>query len=103
MVEVRSRVLVVDDDLGRLQTLGHVLSAEGYDVVTAQGGALGLQRHRAEDFHLVLTDLRMPDLSGLELLAEIREQTPHRPVIIFTAHGSSATKSAAEQLGAAAY
>jgi CheY-like chemotaxis protein len=103
VIGVRSRVLVVDDDLGRLQTLRHVLSAEGYDVVTAQGGALGLDRLRAEDFQLVLTDLRMPDLSGLELLAEIREEAPNQPVIIFTAHGSSATKSAAARLGAVAY
>ncbi len=95
-------MLVVDDDAGRLQTLRHVLSG-GYDVVTAQGGALGLERFRAEDFHLVLADLRMPDLSGLELLAEIREHKPNQTVIIFTAYGSSATKSAAEHLGAVAY
>jgi CheY-like chemotaxis protein len=100
MATAKARVLVVDDDPSRLVTLENVLIVGGYEVVTAQGGVSGLERLQARDFHLILSDLRMPDLSGLELLAETRERAPHVPVVIFTAYGTTATESAARQLGA---
>jgi CheY-like chemotaxis protein len=103
VTDLRARVLVVDDDLVRLQTLQHALSADGYDVVTAPGGTLGLERLQAEDFSLVLTDLRMPDVSGLELLVEAREVAPQVPVLVFTAYGTSALEGAVRKLGAVNY
>jgi CheY-like chemotaxis protein len=60
----RARALVVDGDPGRLQILCRVLVDRGFEVVTAQGGALGMERLKAEDFDCILSDLRMSDISG---------------------------------------
>jgi DNA-binding response OmpR family regulator len=103
MTNAKQRILVVDDDSGMLETLRIVFSLDGYDVVTAQGGSRGLECLEGQDFAFVLSDLRMPDLSGLEFLAEANERVPQTPVLIYTAHGSKATESAARQLGAVAY
>jgi CheY-like chemotaxis protein len=97
----KKRLLVVDDDPDTLTTYRLILAMAGYQVATAETGKKGLELLQTEAFDLVLTDLRMPDLSGLELLAEAREIAPRVPVVIFTSWGSHAAEFAARHLGAA--
>ncbi len=96
----KPRVLLVDDNLSTLTTLAAILRLNGYDVSAAQGGNVGLEFIESTIFDLIVTDLRMPDVSGLELLAEACERAPHTPVVVFTAWGTTATESAARRLGA---
>lgn len=100
MPTAKARLLVVDDDRDALTTYRVMLSLAGYEVSTAQTGREGVDLLQSEDLRLILTDLRMPDLSGLELLAEARVRVPHIPVIVYTAWGSSASEFAARHLGA---
>jgi len=83
----RARLLAVDDDPGILEVEREVLTAEGYTVETATSGQEALSMVRATPFDLVLTDLRMPSMDGLQLLREFTEADPEMPVIILTGHG----------------
>ncbi len=102
MTPAQSRLLVIDDDPGTLVTYGMILRLAGYDVATASTGGDGLRfvRSEKENLRLVLTDLRLPDLSGLEVLAAVRESAPHVPVVMISAWGTTASEAAAKQLGA---
>jgi DNA-binding NtrC family response regulator len=95
-----AKVLLVDDDPGVLFTLGEVLSSRGHDVVRARSGAEALPQL---DVDVVVTDLAMPGMDGMELLAAIRERDPALPVIMITAHGSERTAVAAMRAGAYDY
>lgn len=64
------------------------LVSEGYSVVTAESGLEGLKILSREKIDLVISDLRMDEMDGLQLFAEIQKQQPGMPVIILTAHGS---------------
>lgn len=83
----RGRVLVVDDKPSMLEMLGRVL-AERFDVVTCPDGIAATARVEAEDFDVVLTDLRMPGRDGFELLKVVKQSKPNVEVILMTAHGS---------------
>src|SRR5438132_1652672 len=103
MSDRRRRLLIVDDDPSTLATYCRILSLEGYEVSTAQDGAQALQLLRSESFNLVLTDHRMPNVTGLELIAEARE-LPFAPrVVLYSAMGSAALKAAAKRLGVVDY
>ncbi|MGE5584824.1 MAG: sigma-54-dependent transcriptional regulator [Bacillota bacterium] len=93
-------VLVVDDDEGIRETLEAVLSEEGYQVATAGTGRGALELARQRQFHLVLLDLRMPDVSGLEILPRLRSELPRAPIIIMTAYGTIRTAVEAVKQGA---
>ena len=81
-------VLVVDDESGILDTLRILLRNEGFEVTTAQGGKAGLEQIRAGTHDIVLSDVRMPQVSGLDILTAAREQDPMTPVILLTAQAS---------------
>ncbi|MGE5592928.1 MAG: sigma-54-dependent transcriptional regulator [Betaproteobacteria bacterium] len=93
-------ILVVDDDEGIRDTLEAVLSEEGYQVTAAGTGRAALELARGREFHLVLLDLRMPDMSGLEILPRLRNELPHAPIIIMTAYGTIKTAVEAVKQGA---
>ncbi|MCR4402514.1 MAG: sigma-54 dependent transcriptional regulator [Firmicutes bacterium] len=93
-------VLIVDDDEGIRETLEAVLSEEGYEVAAAGTGRDALELARGREFHLVLLDLRMPDMSGLEILPRLRSELPRTPVIIMTAYGTIKTAVEAVKQGA---
>ena len=82
-----SRLLVVDDDPAVRESLCAYLEDSGYEVACADGGVGGLQRFRAESPDLVLLDLRMPDMDGLEVLHRLTEEAPETPVIIVSGAG----------------
>src|SRR2546428_5649389 len=85
----QARVLIVDDDLALLQALPEALRLrmDGVTVDTADSGAAALDRIAAVDYDAIVTDIKMPGMDGLELLAEIRTQRPDTPTLMITGHG----------------
>src|SRR6266567_9428899 len=85
----QARVLIVDDDLALLQALPEALRLrmDGVTVDTAESGAAALDRITAVDYDAIVTDIKMPGMDGLELLAEIRTQRPDTPTLMITGHG----------------
>ncbi|ATU19182.1 TPA: two-component system response regulator GlrR [Klebsiella pneumoniae] len=94
-----ARLLLVDDDPGLLKLLGMRLVSEGYSVVTAESGPEALRVLGREKVELVISDLRMDEMDGLQLFSEIQKGHPGMPVIILTAHGSIPDAVAATQQG----
>ncbi len=94
-----AHLLLVDDDPRLLKLLGLRLISEGYSVVTAESGAEGLRVLNREKVDLVISDLRMDEMDGMQLFAEIQKVQPGMPVIILTAHGSIPDAVAATQQG----
>ena len=94
-----AHLLLVDDDPGLLKLLGLRLTSEGYSVVTAESGVEGLRVLNREKVDLVISDLRMDEMDGMQLFAEIQKVQPGMPVIILTAHGSIPDAVAATQQG----
>ena len=82
------KILVVDDDLASVETTIEVLEREGYELHSASGGRQALNTLGKEDINVVITDLKMPDLSGIDLLKYIQESNPYTQVIILTGYGT---------------
>jgi two-component system NtrC family response regulator len=81
-------ILVVDDDPNSLFGICQILKDEGYQVFPAGNGKDALEKLKANGINMVITDERMPDLTGMELLSEIKKMDPGIPVIMITAYGS---------------
>ena len=99
----RTTVLVVEDDAAMRELVVEALSDEGYRVEQAGGGRAGIQRVREGGVDLVVTDVKMPDLDGLDALREIRTIEPSPHVVVMTAFGSIETAIKAVKLGAYDY
>jgi signal transduction histidine kinase/DNA-binding response OmpR family regulator len=100
-MERRSKVLVVDDDQFALRSMAKVLGGESYQVVAAASGSGAIDLLKQESFDLVLTDLKMPEVDGLEVLRQAREIAPQAVVLILTGYAS--LESAIEALREGAY
>lgn len=98
---MKPRVLLVDDDAGVRYTLREILESAGLEVEEAADGADALARLEESAFQLVITDLRMPRIDGLELLKRARNRPQPPRVILITAHGSE--KHAVEAMKAGAF
>jgi nitrogen regulation protein NR(I) len=98
-----SQILVVDDDPNVLSAFEQLLTGQGYEVRQAQHGQEALDLLRGGRSDLVIMDIRMPGLSGLETLQGIKEIDPRLPVIIITGHGTMETAVQAMKLGAVDY
>jgi DNA-binding NtrC family response regulator len=96
-------VLLIDDDESVRRVVEYNLQEEGYRVLTAADGTGGFQALQAQPVDLVLTDVRMPEMDGLELLARIKSMQPDLPVIMLTAHGTINSAVEAMKLGAFDY
>jgi len=81
------RILLVDDEAGIRKVLGISLADSGYTVFTAENGEEALRRFRELAPPIVLTDIKMPDMDGIELLRRIKAESPDTEVIMFTGHG----------------
>jgi two-component system response regulator PilR (NtrC family) len=81
-------ILVVDDEKGQREILTAILNREGYRIVDVPGGREALEKLAAEEFDLVLTDLKMQSMSGMELLENILAENPNQCIVIMTAHGT---------------
>ena len=97
------KILVVDDEDIVRTSCSRTLSPEGYDVRLAKNGAEGLKMASEERFDLVLTDLKMPDMDGIEVLRIIKEKWPETAVIIVTGYQTVDTAVKAIKLGAYDY
>ncbi len=96
-------ILIIDDESGILETLRILLKNEGFDVTTAQGGKAGLEALKTNMPDMVLTDVRMPQVTGIDILTAVREQDPETPVILMTAQASLQTAIQAVNEGAFYY
>ena len=92
-------LLLVDDNSSIVESLFLVLSEEGYQVVTASDGLEALEALQQQNFDLVLTDLNMPRMGGMDLVAEIRKMRNPPPVIIITAYATMETAINSVKLG----
>ena len=81
-------LLIIDDETAILDTLRILLKNEGFDVTTAQGGKAGLEQLKSLAPDIVLTDVRMPQVTGIDVLTAVRHQDPETPVILMTAQAS---------------
>jgi len=97
------RILLVEDDRGAASALQKVIREEGYVVDLAERGDDGLTRALDGGYDLVLTDLRLPGLGGLELTSRLHAAKPKLPIIMMTAHGTTETAIEAIKLGAYEY
>jgi len=99
----RARLLVVDDEEPQRVMLGRILRRAGFDVVTAANGVEALAELESAAFDLLLTDQRMPEMDGLELLDRARRLETSPPVVLMTAHGTVSTAVEAMKRGAIDY
>jgi DNA-binding NtrC family response regulator len=100
---VKARVLVVDDEKHQRDILQMILEAEDYETEVAANAGQALQACRRQPFDVVLSDLKMPDLSGIDLLTQLQQAVPGVCVIIMTAHGSIDSAVEAMRKGAFHY
>ena len=98
-----ARILVVDDDQGMREFLEIMLTQEGYDVTCAEGPARAMNICRKNVFDLVITDLKMPKIDGIEFLKNVKDQYPDTIVILITAYASGETAVNAMKEGAYDY
>ncbi|MBE3144635.1 MAG: response regulator [Planctomycetes bacterium] len=82
------RILIVDDDRRMTHTLADILSLSGYEPVEAWSGLEALEKVRTQTFNCVLTDVRMPDMDGVELHRQLRQAQPGLPVVLMTAYAA---------------
>ncbi|MGB6927590.1 MAG: response regulator, partial [Syntrophobacteria bacterium] len=99
----KAKILVVDDEQIARENLEHILKKEGYDVVSVDSGIQALKKLANTDFDLVLTDLKMKQVDGMEVLARTKEQYPDTEVIMITAYATIETAIEAMQKGAYHY
>jgi len=97
------KVLVVDDDPIVGKSIDRILSPRGYAVITAGNGPEALEKLAREDYDVVYTDIKMPDMDGLEVAARIKASRPWLPVVIVTGYGSDANETRAKEIGVAGF
>jgi DNA-binding NtrC family response regulator len=102
-MEQRARILIVDDEANARSALAELLRDEGYSVETAADGFKALPKLADFGPDVLLTDLKMPGMDGIELMGKARDLDPECQVVLMTAHGAVATAVAAMRAGAADY
>ncbi|HJS97753.1 MAG TPA: ATP-binding protein [Terriglobales bacterium] len=103
MVATTAKILIVDDEPGVLLTTRAILQQEGYDVEAAGSGQDAIGAIRQRHYDLVLTDLKMPGVGGLDVLAEVRKRSPLTVTVMMTGYGSVFSALDAVRLGAYEY
>jgi len=99
----KARILLIEDDPGIVMTLRRVLAEEGHDVVVEIRGDSGLKKAQENSFEVVITDMKLPGLNGLQLVRELHQAQPRLPIILITAHGTTETAIEATKSGAYEY
>ena len=103
MVNSRSRVLLVDDEINCLRSVKDVFDLEGIDCLTANSGTTALDIFDRNDIDIVVTDIRMPNMNGIDLLKKIKERKPLTHVLMLTGYGSIEDAVESIKLGAYNY
>jgi len=98
---MKENILLIDDDDSLRKVIAHHLTSEGYRVISASGGKEGIELFKREEFDLVITDIKMPDIDGMEVLREIKLLRGDAVVIMITAYGT--IEKAVEALKAGAF
>ena len=98
-----AKILLVEDDTAIVAILQRVLTGENYEVFVEKRGDTGLARAKETFFDVVITDLKLPGLSGLDLVRELHSSRPRLPILMVTAHGTTETAIEATQSGAYDY
>ena len=96
-------ILVIDDESEMRSALSHALTRKGFSVESAANGMEALVKIKKDPFSLVITDIKMPEMSGMEVLGAVKKMAPGIPVIVITAYGSIHNAVEAMQAGAADY
>jgi DNA-binding NtrC family response regulator len=96
-------ILIIDDDPTILDSCNQVLRREGYSVTPVPDGEIGLQAFKKELFHVVILDVMLPGMGGMEVMAKIKGDNPETPVIIITGYGSIGSAVEAIKQGAFEY
>lgn len=99
----RSRILIVEDEPAMVQGLRDNFEYEGYEVISAADGVAGLERALADDPDLVVLDVMMPRMSGLDVCKQLKQKRPGVPIIMLTARGQEIDKVVGLELGADDY
>jgi DNA-binding NtrC family response regulator len=100
---MKSKILLIDDDVNLCQVISYQLKKMGYDVDITNSGREGLEAYRQGNYDIVLTDIQMPDISGIQVLQEIRKQNKEVVIILITAYGSVENALEACRMGADDY
>ena len=97
-----AKLLIIDDERGIRNTLREILADEGYEVEVAENGKQGLEMARAKAYDLIFSDIKMPEMDGLEVLKALKEgdETVETPVVLITGHGDVETAVQALKTGA---
>ncbi len=103
MTSVSEKILVVDDEARMCQSLYELLSANGYNVITTQSGNTAIEKIKSEPFDLVLSDIKIPDVSGLDILKAVKDVDPDIIVILMTGYASLESALEAIRNGAFEY
>lgn len=98
-----SHILIVDDEKAIRKTLSEILSYEGYQIDDAENGEEGLKKIKEKNYDVVLCDIKMPKVDGLEFLEKARESHPDLPIIMISGHGTIETAVEAVKKGAFDY
>jgi DNA-binding NtrC family response regulator len=93
-------VLIIEDEQIVADALKMIMEDQGYEVVLAPCGREGFEQSARRKFDLTITDVNLPDISGLDVLLRLRETAPRHPVIVITAHSTPEIVSAAKERGA---
>lgn len=99
----RGRLLVIDDEEDVREMLEFILSAEGFDVATVDGGVAAVELARVRRFDLAITDMRMPGMNGIETLLALKQRDPRLEVVVVTGYASEQTAAECIRLGAYGY
>jgi nitrogen regulation protein NR(I) len=99
----QSRILLIEDDSGVADTLRRVLTEEGFLLTVEKRGDAGLARALSNPFHVVITDLKVPGVNGLEIVQQLHAAHPRLPIILVTAFGTTDTAIEAMKFGAYDY
>ena len=99
----RPHVLLVEDEMSVAKGLKMVMDEEGYDVDLADTGLVALNKFRAQQFDLMVADLRLPDIDGMEVIEQVRASRPETKVVIITGYPSVATAVRAVKMGVSDY
>lgn len=100
---MENNALVIDDDKLTLDLLRYQLRDEGFDVVVAETGAKGLQHAKEKDFDVILTDLNLPDINGIEMVKQSKMISPETEIIIVTGYDKAEKAIEATRVGAFGY
>ena len=97
------KVLIIDDQPGIRRLLAEILIEEGYSVITAINGIEGIAKAEEMQPQIILVDMKMPGIDGLETLRELKQRNPHEKVIMMTAYGELDLVNQARELGSVGY